>query len=98
MGDWIMRILFVVIVAAVFLPAPASACYSWQVFTCSEAKPESTVQNLVRIKNERRAIVSRGVERLRVREVEQNLAENTRVFVLDIEGAPYRHWLHAGEK
>jgi hypothetical protein len=61
------------------LSSPAAACYSWQVFTCSEAKPKSTAQHLLRARDERRAIVGRGIERVQVREVEQNVSENTRV-------------------
>ena len=37
--------------------------------------------------------VARGVERVRVRDVEQNVSENTRVFVLGTSEFPYRHWL-----
>jgi hypothetical protein len=83
---------------AVILPSsPASACYSWQIFTCSEGRPESTLRHLTRTRDEHRAVVARGVERVTVREVEQNLSENTRVFVLGTPEFPYRHWLHAGE-
>ncbi len=83
---------------AMFLGGPASACCSWQIFTCSEGRPESTLRHLTRTRDEHRAIVARGVERVTVREVEQNLSENTRVFVLGTTEFPYRHWLHAGEK
>ena len=92
-----MRQLIIAFGLLAFLSSPASACYSWQIFTCSEGRPESTIQNLVRIKNERRAIVARGVERVRVREVEQNVGSE-RVFVLGTTDFPYRHWLHAGEE
>jgi hypothetical protein len=44
------------------------------------------------------AVVARGVERVRVREVEQNVSENTRVFVLGTSEFPYRRWLYAGEE
>ena len=91
-----MKFLFAVIVGAMFLPSsPAVACYSWQVFTCSEGKPESTANHLRRTRDERRAIVARGITRVTIRDAETS---KERRFSLDIEGFPYRHWLHAGEK
>jgi hypothetical protein len=92
-----MRLIVIAFGLLAFLPAPAAACYSWQIYTCSEGRPESTIQNLVRVKNERRAVVARGFERVRVREVEQNIGSE-RVFVLGTPEFPYRHWLHAGEE
>ena len=39
-----------------------SACYSWQVFTCSEGRPENTLRHLTRTRDANRAVVARGVE------------------------------------
>ena len=84
------------IAATVFLllMGPAVACYSWQIYSCSEERPTSTLNHLVETRRTRDAVVSRGITRLQ--EVEQHI-EVERVFVLGTPEFPYRHWLHTGE-
>ena len=76
---------------------PVKACYSWQAFTCSEGRPTSTLKHLMDTRRTNDAVVARGIARVRIREVEQNVGSE-RVFVLGTPEFPYRHWLHAGEK
>lgn len=90
-----MAVLAIATTLILLWAGPAVACYSWQVFTCSEGKPESTTQHLLRTRDERRAIVARGTHRVTIRDVETS---KERRFTLDTPGFPYRHWLHAGEK
>ena len=92
-----LAVVAISIAALLLLAGPAAACYSWQVFTCSEGRPTSTLNHLVETRRTHDAVVARGIARVRIREVEQNVGSE-RVFVLGTPEFPYRHWLHMGEK